>query len=169
MSMNRNVSSSVRKRNDRFALQEVNDLPSRTKGSFKDQCDINFIMSRYLKSGAVDHVAKYGGSYGFATSLTLHEALNIVRKAEEMFNDLDSKIRIRFHNEPGEFLDFVQDPKNAEVLVEMGLANPAKVVEPVLVRMEPTEEAQEARGSEDPASGRSRARSASSGDHTRST
>ena len=48
--------------------------------------------------------------------------MNIVLKADEMFNDLPSRARRHFDNDPAKFLDFVQDPKNHEQLVDLGLA-----------------------------------------------
>lgn len=95
---------------------------SRAKQSFKKDCDINVIMGRYLKSGNIDHLAKHGGSYGFASVLTFHEAMNVVRKAEEMFLDLSSELRRKFHNDPAVFLEFVQNPVNLPEMRKLGLA-----------------------------------------------
>lgn len=105
--------------------------PSRTKQSMKDSCDINLIMGRYLRTGAVDHLAVHGGSYGFATSTSLQEAMNIVLKAESMFADLSSAVRKRFDNSPRLFLEFVQDPKNIDECRVLGLAAAKPPVAPV--------------------------------------
>ncbi|UOF78717.1 scaffold protein [Microviridae sp.] len=108
----------------------------RTKQSFKDQCDINFIMARYLKSGSVNHLATHGGQYGDFSPQTFHEAMNIVAKAEQMFADLDSGLRKRFSNDPAEFLKFVQarndggELVNLEEMRKLGLARPAPKPEP---------------------------------------
>ncbi len=95
---------------------------TRTHQSGKDEVDINKLMEKYVKTGVLDHQKEYGGDYGFATSMDLLEALTTVQKANEMFDDLPAKVRTKFDNEPGQFLDFVQDPENHEELVEMGLA-----------------------------------------------
>lgn len=110
--------------------------PSRTKQSMKDSCDINLIMGKYLRTGTVDHLAVHGGSYGFASAVSLQEAMNIVLKAESMFADLSSGIRKKFDNSPKAFLEFVQardadgNLKNLAEMRQLGLA-PA-------VRPEPT-------------------------------
>lgn len=96
------------------------------KQSMKDECDINRIMARYMKTGQVDHLNRYGGQYGFVPSESFHESMEIVRKAEEMFMALDSSIRAKFENDPGAFLEFVQDPKNLDEMRELGLAKPAE-------------------------------------------
>lgn len=98
------------------------DGAGRTKQSMKEECDINTIMARYVRTGTVAHVAKYGGSYGFASAQSFQDAINVVKKAEQMFSELPAKVRARFRNQPAEFLAFVQDEKNTAEAVELGLA-----------------------------------------------
>lgn len=94
-----------------------------TKQSHIKECDINNIMARYQKTGAISHMNNHASDYGFASSDDLHAALNTVNRANEMFNDLPSSIRTKFGNDPGLFLDFVQNPENMNEMVELGLAN----------------------------------------------
>lgn len=89
---------------------------------FKDDCDINSIMRRFQKTGAIDHVAKHQPQYGVWAPGDLHQALNIVAQAESMFADLPSSLRRRFNGDPSELLAFVQDPNNADEAAELGLA-----------------------------------------------
>lgn len=122
-----------------------------TRQSFADECDINLIMAKYQTTGAIDHFARHEPRYGFADGVTFHDAMNIVAEGDSMFADLPSKLRSRFEN-PGAFLDFVQDEANAEEMVELGLRAPvaapespkARVEEPPPVGELPTEEASEA-------------------------
>jgi len=94
---------------------------SKTKQSMKDECDINMIMARYMKTGAIDHVNRHGAQYGFASSSDFAESMRLVADAQTMFDDLPSDIRTKFQNDPGQFLDFVQDDANASEMAEMGL------------------------------------------------
>lgn len=112
-------------------VQVVFKEPSRAKQSMRDECDINLIMAKFTKSGHVDHFAKHGGSYGFATSVDFHSAMNIVTRARQMFEALPASTRDRFNNEPTEFLDFVQDPENHEEMKELGLVEDPQGVRPV--------------------------------------
>ena len=89
---------------------------------FKDDADINSIMARFQKTGAIDHVSAHQPKYGIHTSIDLHQAMNIVTQAESMFHDLPSSLRRYFNGNPSELLDFVQDPNNAEKAAELGLA-----------------------------------------------
>lgn len=100
---------------------------SRTKQSFREESEINNIMARYTKTGIIDHFGQYGGEYGFASSVVFHEAMNVVTKADQMFEALPAAIRRRFNGDPADFLEFVQNPENQEELVELGLAKKAGV------------------------------------------
>ncbi len=108
--------------------------PSLTKQSFTKECDINNIMRKYQKTGAIEHVNKNQGSYGYATAHSFQEALEIVEKGEKMFKELPSSIRTKFENDPAQFLDFVQDPANIEEMQELGLAHktdPNEIEQPI--------------------------------------
>ncbi len=111
----------------------------RTKQTFAKESDINNIMKKFQRSGTVTHLAKHSAQYGDVTSVDLHEALNTITQAQSMFNDLPSEVRNEFDQDPGKFLDFVQDPANAGDLAEKlpALAEPGRQL-PV-VRGEPLE------------------------------
>lgn len=103
---------------------------SRTKQSMGDECDINLIMAKYVKTGHLEHVNAHGASYDFASGISYHEAITLVTEADQMFSELPAQTRGRFANDPAGFLDFVQDPANEAEMKEMGL-----------LVAEPTEEA----------------------------
>jgi phage internal scaffolding protein len=93
-----------------------------TKQEFKEECDINKIMAKYMKDRMAAHVEEYGGRYEDVTgAVDLQEAHEIVQKAEEMFSTVPAEVRKRFENNPELFLNFVLDPKNREDVEKMGL------------------------------------------------
>lgn len=97
--------------------------PSLAVQSAKAECDMNRIMAKAQKGGAIDHFSRFQGRYGdFVGPEDYHQAVNVVLAADEMFATVPSAIRNRFNNDPSEFLAFVQDPDNADELVSMGLA-----------------------------------------------
>ncbi len=106
----------------------------RTKQAPTQETDINYIMAKYVKTGTIEHFAKHGGEYGFASSIVFHEAMNVVAKADSMFAELPALVRRRFNEEPGEFLEFVQNPENQKEMIELGLAEKVRDVdvEPVV-------------------------------------
>lgn len=58
-----------------------------TKGSFRDECDINQIVDQYARTGLVAHVRSGSPQYGEAPDQTLYEAACI--QAEIRSRDLE--------------------------------------------------------------------------------
>ena len=96
---------------------------SLTLQSMAAECDINKIMERFARDGLVTHVAEWGGDYGDFVNApqSYHEALNQVLDAEDMFMTLPAHVREKYENDPGRFLEAVQDPEKREELQELGV------------------------------------------------
>lgn len=110
----------------KFVDADGNPELSLTKQADRDQTDINKIMSRYSRTGLIDHVAKGKSQYGDFTTVNEYQmAMNTVIAAQQSFADLPSKVRERFRNDPGEFFEFVSNPDNVKEMIELGLAEPA--------------------------------------------
>lgn len=110
---------------------------SKTKQEFKDDCDINRILAKYQRTGALSHFAKYAPQYGEFNALDLQSAQNLLINARKMFDELPSNVRA-IVSTPAGFLDFVQDPKNAEKMAELGLkASPPPIAKPPELAPEP--------------------------------
>lgn len=98
----------------------------RTKQSHADESNINFIMAKYLKTGILNHANAHKGVYDYASENDFQTSINIVLEAQSMFDALPSAIRNRFDNEPARFLKFVQNEKNEDEIIKMGLATPRR-------------------------------------------
>lgn len=97
---------------------------SMTHQSFKNECDINFIMRKYQQTGLIDHVNQFNGDYSDLTeNVDFQTALNITLDAQNAFDSLPSSLRKRFSNNPKEFLDFVSDESNIDEMKKIGLIN----------------------------------------------
>lgn len=99
------------------------------KQSFKTECDINFIIEQFQTKGAITHFNTRQPQYGYAEAVEFREALDIVKKGQELFQALPSSLRARFENDPAQFLEFVQDPANGEEMVALGLREPQTAAE----------------------------------------
>jgi phage internal scaffolding protein len=108
----------------RLRVQSVNNLPSRTDQSAKEECDINNIVDQYMATGLITHLNANSPQYGDATGIDFQNSMELILHAQEQFGELPSDVRKYFNNDPGAFLDFAQDPSNHETLVELGLATP---------------------------------------------
>jgi len=124
----------VRKRSTK-RLQTVIKGESRTKQQFKLECDINTIMKKYEKTGLITHV-KEGGTYGDFTNVSdYHSALNQVIEADEAFMTLPASTRKKFNNDAAQMIAFLDDPKNDEEAIKLGLK--AKPIQDPVLPQEP--------------------------------
>ncbi|AXH75311.1 MAG: internal scaffolding protein [Microviridae sp.] len=93
-----------------------------TKQSFKDECDINLLMARYMRTGELPNINERAPEYlDTTTGYDFQAAMQLVAEANSLFQDLPSRIRNRFQNDPAAFLDFCSDENNRPELAAMGL------------------------------------------------
>lgn len=103
-------------------------LEGGAKQSFKEECDINFIMRKYRTSGLVTHIAQNRGRFADVSEVgSYQEAITRVRDTHEFFSKLPASMRAQFGNEPSVFLDFIGDSANREAVVDLGIE---EVLEP---------------------------------------
>lgn len=96
---------------------------SLTKQSMKAECDINNILAKYKRTGVLEHIAAGQPKYLDISEVgDYRTAIEQVRAVGEFFDGLPAEMRIKFNNDPVEFIDFVTDPANRERMVEYGLA-----------------------------------------------
>jgi len=92
-----------------------------TKQSFKDECDINVLMSRYQQTGQLPNLNERAPQYLDTTGFEYQAAMEMVASANTLFEELPSSVRSRFGNDPAAFLDFTSNEQNREELHQMGL------------------------------------------------
>lgn len=104
---------------------------SLTDQSMALECDINRILAKYQKTGVIDHLNRFEGSYGdfLETPSDYQTAINQVMAADNAFADLPSSVRRRFGNNAGEFLLFVGNPENLDEMRSLGLLRNDEVLE----------------------------------------
>lgn len=103
---------------------------SLTKQSFRDECDVNKIIARFEKTGMLEALNKKVPFYGDVSELKgYHEALQTVVAAEELFSSMSAEIRDRFKNDPNEMIAFLDDVRNRDEAVKLGMVLPLPVVD----------------------------------------
>nr|UXQ87923.1 MAG: internal scaffolding protein [Microvirus sp.] len=108
-------------------VSHVNRGPSRTKQSFKNECDIQNILQQFVKTGLVTHISSRAPHYADYIGVPeFQEAQNSIAAAQTAFDSLPSHIRRRFGNDPSQFLEFVHNPDNSQEIIKMGLG-PSKL------------------------------------------
>lgn len=92
-----------------------------TQQQHKDEVDVNKIMEKYVNRG-VEPPFVSGGRYGdFTDVVTYQEAMNKLLDIQERFEALPAPVRDRFQNDPEQLVAFVDDEKNREEAVKLGL------------------------------------------------
>lgn len=97
---------------------------SLTNQADMDAADINKIMARYERTGVlidplgVERRPMYGD---FTEIKDYHQMLSSIRNVERAFSTLPANVRNRFDNDPQKLIDFLDDPKNNEEAIKLGL------------------------------------------------
>lgn len=116
----------------RVSVKTINNDPTKTQQQFKDECDINNIMNKYTSTGQFTHLTSKQGTYGDFSQITdYQEMLHTVKYAQDAFAALPADIRKRFNNDPGQLLEFVQNDKNYDEGVKLGLVQPKNPPPPI--------------------------------------
>lgn len=106
---------------DPVRVQSYPEGDSMAEQCFKDDCDVNLIMKRFI-GGQVPKFAKTGLQFGdFTEVASYQEAMQLAIDADNEFMRLPADLRYRFGNDVGKFLEFYDDPVNADECVKLGL------------------------------------------------
>jgi phage internal scaffolding protein len=104
------------------------DEESMTKQSFKRECDINHIIAKYEKTGSISHFRASEPFYGnFESVDDYHTALQKINESRAYFEALPAKVRSRFGNDVGAFLEFAINEENLSEMQDLGIIPKIKV------------------------------------------
>lgn len=93
-----------------------------TQQHFKDECDINNLIAKYIRGDDMSRyqrTAQYLGE-DFPTSMSLTDAENIIRKADNAFYALPAQDRDFFENDPNNFITYMEKPEFIEDSIKRG-------------------------------------------------
>lgn len=97
--------------------------PTRAVQSAKADCDINTIVSKYLRTGELPN-ARQEAYLDLIAVPSYHDALNGVILAEEAFMALPAEVRTAFDNDPAKLIAEASDVKNRAKFIKLGLISP---------------------------------------------
>lgn len=116
-------------RDEREPVRLVCPEPSLAVQASKDECDINVIIKKYMKTGELPEQRQM--IYADISQFTdLRDALHLVNDAEQLFMELPAEIRRRFDNDPVKLVAFAQDPANNAEAIKLGLAKEVQKAPP---------------------------------------
>lgn len=123
------------RRTEYLPVQKVFTKPTLTEQHHKDLCDANKLICKYGMSNLQNSFNLNPGFYDdFSNVDDYHSALNKVISADNAFMSLSAKIRSKFDNDIGKFLEFTLNPDNKDEMIELGLID-----KPVLPVVSPVE------------------------------
>ena len=99
----------------------ITGTEDRVDQSQKCHTDLSKILDPARKNQLLRHVSKFEGTYDDIPVQSYQEAMGIVAQAKTMFEELPSHIRSRFGGDPKQFLEFVQNPANAQEMKKLGM------------------------------------------------
>lgn len=96
--------------------------PSKADQTMKDECDVNNIMDRFMKTGQITHLKSKQGQFADVSEYgDLFETTLKVQEAEKAFMALPSQLRKKLNNDPRELPNYLSDPKNRDEAIKYGL------------------------------------------------
>lgn len=102
----------------------VNTEKSMTQQNFKEEQDINTIVARVLKTGTLPDIPIPNVYANLSTQEDYHTMLNRIAETNGLFYRLDPELRAEYNNDPGAWLQDVNEKLAAGDLAplrEMGL------------------------------------------------
>lgn len=92
-----------------------------TQQGHKKECDINYIIKKYDKTGLIGRIQKIEGVYGDVSGADFRKAQELVLNSKKLFNALPGNIKKRFNQSPEFLYEFMEDPGNREEAIKLGL------------------------------------------------
>lgn len=123
------------------AVQLEFKFPSMTEQHHKEDCDVNIILQRYMKTGVLPTTQKTPLFGDFSsTPQDYASAVKLLHDAEERFSSLPAKVRERFGNDPYQLLQFLDNPANAKEAADLGLIKGFTVSDGEVKEVQPSTE-----------------------------
>mgnify|MGYP000464367872 CR=1 FL=1 len=105
-------------------------MPSKTKQSEAKATDINTIVGQFQRgdySALPDSPGYDEDGVVITPSMDYHEAMNVIVNAEQHFQQLPSKVRKEFDNNPQKYLEYCENDNNIPAMIERGWMEPVKI------------------------------------------
>lgn len=109
---------------------------SLTVQASKDECDINIIVKKYLRTGELPGV-RQGVYADLSQMIDLRDAIHMVNDAQQAFMELPAELRREFDNDPTKLVEFALDSKNKERAIALGLIDKPVHKDPVVPPVAP--------------------------------
>jgi len=114
---------------------------SKAKQEFRDETDVNKIMARFKTTGQLTHLRKMEPQFLDCTTIPDFGTMYLkVQAAKDAFMSLPARVRARFENDPDQFYKFVQDDRNYDEAVYLGLVKKKEPKAPQVPEAKPKDD-----------------------------
>jgi len=101
-----------------------------TEQAHKDTCNVNNIIRKYARTGAIEHIKYIEPTYLDTSGADLKTAMDRVIAIQQKFDKIPAKVRKHFDNDPVKFLNFYNDPNNKDEANKIGLTRSDWLTQP---------------------------------------
>lgn len=95
--------------------------PTKAQQQFKEETDINTIAKNFGITGRLPQCVRMPSFEDFSDVVDYQTALNAARRAAQSFMEMPAEVRLRFQNDPQQFLAFCSNDANRDEAVKLGL------------------------------------------------
>lgn len=112
--------------------QDFSHCPTLTEQHTAHLTDLNYLIAKYKPDELAAYIAARNQhrieilGHDFSQELNLQEASNVVYRSRKAFEELPEEIKSHFRNHV-EFIKFIDNPKNVEKMIEMGLLTKTQI------------------------------------------
>jgi hypothetical protein len=107
---------------DKGKVIKVLTKTGKSKVAQHHRTEIKKMVEQTEAKGLLRASTKFEGEMDDFPAYDFQEAQLMMAKANSMFESLPSQARAKFENNPAKFMDFANNPANAQEMVDMGLA-----------------------------------------------
>lgn len=91
------------------------------QGHLLEEVDINTIVHRFGLTGEIPQGIGMPMTGDFTSITTFQDAMNMIKQSEQEFYRLPAEVRARFNNDPGAVIAFMEDERNRDEAIKLGI------------------------------------------------
>mgnify|MGYP000138010005 CR=1 FL=1 len=131
--LNKMIVHVTKRDNGRLRIQfDYSNCPTRTEQHSAHETDINYLMKKYQPDELASYIAARNAhrqeivGHDFSREPSLQDAKNMALQMKKAYDELPEEIKKEFPNHL-EFLKFIDNPRNQEKMIKMGLLKPKEI------------------------------------------
>lgn len=113
----------ILRKNGTLDISSINKEKSLTQQQYKESTDVNNIVKQYEQTGVLPTSNKVAQFMDVSDIQDYQKSLETVYEAQKAFDALPAAIRNKMDNDPAKLIAFLEDDKNLQEAINLGLIN----------------------------------------------